>query len=87
MIASEIATPNKVILTPSSTPGFTHAENLSVESANLTSELLTINHDRYHTRWKATLHSKHSCQLKSASGRTDLLSKITLLITCSLFGL
>ncbi|OCK72798.1 hypothetical protein K432DRAFT_430891 [Lepidopterella palustris CBS 459.81] len=44
-------------LSPHATPGYIHAEGLTEESAKITSELLTINHALYHTRWKDTLHN------------------------------
>lgn len=47
-----------VQLSPGENPGYTHAKCLTDVSANRTSELLTINHTLYHTRWKQTFHSK-----------------------------
>ncbi|KAI0199064.1 hypothetical protein F4808DRAFT_471969 [Astrocystis sublimbata] len=47
----------KIQLSPWATPGYTHAVSLTQESADRTSELLTINHTLYHTRWKATFHN------------------------------
>ncbi|KAL2191201.1 hypothetical protein L209DRAFT_40626 [Thermothelomyces heterothallicus CBS 203.75] len=44
-------------LSPTSTPGFTHAPALTEESAKKTSELLTKNHDLYHTRFNGGLHN------------------------------
>jgi len=44
-------------LTVDGTPGDTHAKNLTEESAKLTSELLTLNHEIYHTRFNGGLHS------------------------------
>ncbi|GAB1312818.1 Oxidoreductase AflY [Madurella fahalii] len=44
-------------LFPSSTPGYTHAPGLTEESAKRASELLTINHDLYHTRFNGGLHN------------------------------
>ena len=41
----------QVILAPSSTHGIAHADELTPESATKTSELLTLNHEKYHTRW------------------------------------
>lgn len=46
-----------VVLSPESTPGQVHVQNLTKESAKLVSELLTQNHTLYKTRWKDTLHS------------------------------
>ena len=54
---SQIAS-NKILLSPSDTPGYTHAANLTYDSARRTSELLTVNHSIYHTRWNAGFHSK-----------------------------
>jgi hypothetical protein len=45
-------------LSPGSTPGYTHAANLTEESAKRASELLTVNHDLYNTRFNGGLHSK-----------------------------
>ncbi|KAF2800324.1 hypothetical protein K505DRAFT_370324 [Melanomma pulvis-pyrius CBS 109.77] len=47
------ATVTHVELSPSSTPGYTHANGLTGESAKKASELLTVNHALYHTRWSA----------------------------------
>jgi hypothetical protein len=47
----------RIELSPSISPGHTHADNLTIESAKKASELLTLNHTLYHTRWKATFHS------------------------------
>ncbi len=47
-------------LSPASTPGYTHAPGLTEESAKRASELLTLNHDLYHTRFNGGLHSKIS---------------------------
>ncbi|KAL4898268.1 hypothetical protein BDV59DRAFT_197200 [Aspergillus ambiguus] len=44
-------------LTPSGTPGHTHAAGLTAESAKKASELLTINHNLYHTRFNAGFHN------------------------------
>ncbi|KAI1667291.1 Oxidoreductase AflY [Pyrenophora tritici-repentis] len=48
---------NKVQLSPTTTPGFVHTDGLTEESTKKTSDLLTINHEAYHTRWKATFHN------------------------------
>lgn len=47
-----------VHLSPKTTPGYTHVGGLTDESAKKTSELLTVNHKLYHTRWNLTFHSK-----------------------------
>lgn len=53
------ATVTHVELSPSATPGYTHANGLTGESAKKASELLTFNHALYHTRWSALgFHSK-----------------------------
>ncbi|KAI7974931.1 hypothetical protein EIK77_001684 [Talaromyces pinophilus] len=44
-------------LTTHGTKGFTHAEGLTEESAKKVSELLTINHTLYHTRFNAGFHN------------------------------
>lgn len=44
---------DKIKLSVTDTPGYTHAEGLTEDSASLASELLTINHNLYHTRWWA----------------------------------
>ncbi|KAK4243432.1 hypothetical protein C7999DRAFT_44757 [Corynascus novoguineensis] len=44
-------------LSPVLTPGFTHAPDLTEKSAKKTSELLTKNHDLYHTRFNGGLHN------------------------------
>ena len=44
-------------LTTHGTKGYTHAEGLTEESAKKVSELLTINHTLYHTRFNAGFHS------------------------------
>lgn len=49
---------DSVELSVFATPGAVHAEGLTEASAKKTSELLTINHALYHTRWKATFHSR-----------------------------
>ncbi|KAF2475849.1 uncharacterized protein BDR25DRAFT_379416 [Lindgomyces ingoldianus] len=46
-------TATNVELSPSATPGYTHANGLTGESAKKASELLTANHALYHTRWSA----------------------------------
>ncbi|KAF2204078.1 hypothetical protein GQ43DRAFT_438277 [Delitschia confertaspora ATCC 74209] len=53
----EKATATHVHLNPDTTPGFTHAPILTSEGAKLASELLTINHASYHSRWKGTFHN------------------------------
>ncbi|RDW58255.1 oxidoreductase AflY [Coleophoma cylindrospora] len=47
---------NGIQLSPDNSPGYIHAGGLTEESASKTSELLTINHTAYHTRWKQTFH-------------------------------
>ncbi|KFA49996.1 hypothetical protein S40293_05970 [Stachybotrys chartarum IBT 40293] len=42
----------------SATPGLTHVGGLKEGSAKKASEFLIINHLLFHTRWKATFHSK-----------------------------
>jgi hypothetical protein len=49
---------DSIVLLPDKTPGWTHADKLTLESAKLASELLTINHSFYHTRWNAGFHSR-----------------------------
>jgi oxidoreductase AflY len=44
-------------LTTDGTPGYTHVADLTEESAKKASELLTINHNLYHTRFNAGFHS------------------------------
>ncbi|KAI1174101.1 hypothetical protein F4777DRAFT_580269 [Nemania sp. FL0916] len=44
-------------LSSTATPGYTHVDNLSNETAEVTAELLTANHYSYHTKWKATFHN------------------------------
>ena len=44
-------------LSPTATPGYVHAAKLTEASARRTSELLTLNHSLFHTRWKASFHS------------------------------
>ncbi|KAF2256105.1 hypothetical protein BU26DRAFT_573978 [Trematosphaeria pertusa] len=51
------ASSTHVQLSPSTTPGYTHADGLTAESAKKASDLLTINHAAYHTRWKGTFHN------------------------------
>ncbi|KAK2014991.1 hypothetical protein LZ32DRAFT_527431 [Colletotrichum eremochloae] len=46
-----------VQLSPELTPGFTHVDGLTAESAEVTSLLLTENHAQFHTRWKLTFHN------------------------------
>ncbi|KAI1456592.1 hypothetical protein F4805DRAFT_431801 [Annulohypoxylon moriforme] len=50
-------TSTSVQLSPSGTPGYTHAKALTEESAKRTSSLLTLNHSLYHTVWKASFHN------------------------------
>lgn len=50
--------PTRVQLSTHGTPGHVHVQSRTVESADITSDLLTINHANYHTRWKQTFHSK-----------------------------
>ncbi|OQE44091.1 hypothetical protein PENCOP_c002G06086 [Penicillium coprophilum] len=50
-------TATTVILSPETTPGHVHVNDLTRESALLVSELLTKNHTLYKTRWKLTLHN------------------------------
>jgi hypothetical protein len=44
-------------LTIDGAKGYTHAAGLTEESAKKVSELLTINHTLYHTRFNAGFHS------------------------------
>ena len=48
---------NSIHVSTDATPGYTHAEGLTAESASRVSELLTINHGLYHTRFNGGLHS------------------------------
>lgn len=59
------ASPYTIQLSPDDTPGYTHAQGLTAESAELVSDLLNINHESYHTRWKQTFHSKTARQRDS----------------------
>lgn len=45
-------------LSPTTSPGYTHAPGLTEESAKRASDLLTLNHDLYHTRFNGGLHSE-----------------------------
>ena len=45
-------------LSPGATPGYTHAEGLTEESASKASELLTLNHSLYHFRFNGGFHSR-----------------------------
>ncbi|KAK8055194.1 hypothetical protein PG993_000421 [Apiospora rasikravindrae] len=47
----------EVQLSPWKSPGHVHFGKLTVESAQKASQLLTINHTGFHTRWKSTFHS------------------------------
>lgn len=48
-----------VELSPSTTPGYTHIDGLTTECAKKASDLLTVNHGLYHTRWSELgFHSK-----------------------------
>ncbi|KAL7623787.1 hypothetical protein AAE478_005340 [Parahypoxylon ruwenzoriense] len=57
MTASPQVASRTVRLCAKTTPGYTHADGLTEESARLVSELLTTNHASYHTRWKGTFHN------------------------------
>ncbi|KAK4147652.1 uncharacterized protein C8A04DRAFT_33805 [Dichotomopilus funicola] len=46
-----------VHLSPRTSPGYTHVAGLTDECAKKTSELLTVNHKLYHTRWNLTFHN------------------------------
>ncbi|KAK3304549.1 uncharacterized protein B0T15DRAFT_245526 [Chaetomium strumarium] len=46
-----------VQLSPGATQGYTHAGTQTEESAQKASELLTLNHARYHVRWSHTFHN------------------------------
>lgn len=48
---------NSIHVSTDAAPGYTHAEGLTTESASKASELLTINHGLYHTRFNGGLHS------------------------------
>ncbi len=48
---------NSIHVSADAAPGYTHAEGLTDESASRASELLTINHGLYHTRFNGGLHS------------------------------
>ncbi|PPJ51019.1 hypothetical protein CBER1_07835 [Cercospora berteroae] len=50
-------------MTTKDTPGYTYAEGLTEGSARLTSELLTLNHDLFHTRWNADFHNHNTHHL------------------------
>ncbi len=57
-IPAEISAYN-IQLSPDATPGATHVEGLTQDSADKTSELLMVNHARYHTLYDAVgFHSK-----------------------------
>lgn len=57
-IPAEIS-PYNIQLSPDETPGRTHVKGLAQESADRTSELLMVNHVRYHTLFDAVgFHSK-----------------------------
>ncbi|KUI67496.1 Oxidoreductase AflY [Cytospora mali] len=47
----------KIQLSSTDTPGYTHVQGLTSESAEVTSNILTENHELYHTRWKQTFHN------------------------------
>ncbi len=58
-IPAEISAYN-IQLSPDATPGAAHVEGLTQDSADKTSELLMVNHVRYHTLYDAVgFHSKH----------------------------
>ena len=53
------ATPFNIQLSASETPGRTHVDGLSQESADKASELLMLNHAKYHTLFdEVGFHSK-----------------------------
>ena len=57
-ISAEISAYN-IQLSPDETPGRTHVHSLTQDSADKTSELLMVNHVRYHTLFDAVgFHSK-----------------------------
>ncbi|CAI7591636.1 unnamed protein product [Penicillium glandicola] len=49
--------PGAIQLTVNDTPGYTHAAGLTNESAVKTSELLSVNHTLYHTRFNGGFHN------------------------------
>lgn len=54
-----MATAYNVQLSPTHSPGFTHVDDLKEESADRVSELLMLNHAKYHTLFNEVgLHSK-----------------------------
>lgn len=54
------ATPYNIQISASETPGRTHADALTQESAERVSELLMLNHAKYHTLFDFVgFHSKH----------------------------
>ena len=55
------ATPYNIQISASETPGRTHADPLTQESAERVSELLMLNHAKYHTLFDFVgFHSKHA---------------------------
>jgi hypothetical protein len=68
--ASSQATPYNIQLSASETPGRTHVEELRQESAEKASELLMLNHAKYHTLFdEVGFHSKlesvsEMCQIR-----------------------
>ncbi|KAK4240294.1 hypothetical protein C8A03DRAFT_31597 [Achaetomium macrosporum] len=57
-MANDPHTSTKTVqLSPSATPGYTHAGPQTEESAKKASELLTANHALYHARWSHTFHN------------------------------
>ncbi|KAK0610577.1 hypothetical protein B0T17DRAFT_500544 [Bombardia bombarda] len=60
---SNIPSAGTVYLSPETTPGFVHVDGLTQDSADKASELLTLNHELYHTRWNGIFHNHMSHHL------------------------
>jgi hypothetical protein len=53
------ATPYNIHISALDTPGYTHVDELKQESADMTSELLMVNHAKFHTLFDFVgFHSK-----------------------------
>ncbi|GAB7350130.1 hypothetical protein MBLNU459_g0803t1 [Dothideomycetes sp. NU459] len=56
IISTDIA-PGEIHLSVDASPGYTHADDLSNDSASKASELLTLNHTLYNTRFNGGFHN------------------------------
>lgn len=82
------ATAYKVQFSPKHSPGYTHVGSLTDESASKASELLMLNHAKYHTLFNEVgLHSEFSHLAHDMDLMMLMINKTISFINCALCGL